>query len=310
MQLAWIDDFLALAEEAHFSRTAERRHVTQPALSRRIRALEDWVGAELFDRASRHVALTAAGRAFRPAAEDVRRRLGQGREDAREAARSASSIIRLACTHMLASTWLPYRLAAAELDLPHTASMELRVDNMVACERLMRWGEADLLLCHHADCAPAELDPAAFRRTWLASDRLVAVSAPDATGAPLHAVPETTGRRTPYLAFRDESGLGRILRNSIPFRDLSRRLDAVFHSHAVLTLTTLARSGRGLAFVPLSLVQADFDQGRLVHAGGEATSIEIEICLIRPIARSTQAIEAFWRLACERAQGTLSDAAR
>ena len=47
MELVWLEDFLALAEALNFSRAAEARHVTQPAFSRRIRALEGWIGAAL-----------------------------------------------------------------------------------------------------------------------------------------------------------------------------------------------------------------------------------------------------------------------
>jgi DNA-binding transcriptional LysR family regulator len=44
MNLSWLHDFLALAETGNFSRAADARHMTQPAFSRRIRALEDWLG--------------------------------------------------------------------------------------------------------------------------------------------------------------------------------------------------------------------------------------------------------------------------
>jgi hypothetical protein len=50
MELAWLEDFIALVEAGNFLRAAERRYITQPAFSRRIRALEAWVGAPLFDR--------------------------------------------------------------------------------------------------------------------------------------------------------------------------------------------------------------------------------------------------------------------
>src|ERR1700733_3333174 len=85
MELIWFEDYLALAETLNFSRAAEARHMTQPAFSRRIRALEEWVGAPLFDRAGQPVALTAAGRRFRPAADDLLRRLLRAREEARDA---------------------------------------------------------------------------------------------------------------------------------------------------------------------------------------------------------------------------------
>ena len=62
MELNWLEDFLALAERRNFSRAAEARHVTQPAFSRRIRALEDWVGTPLVVRASQGVVLNAPAR--------------------------------------------------------------------------------------------------------------------------------------------------------------------------------------------------------------------------------------------------------
>lgn len=64
MQIKWIDDILAVAELKNFSRAAEVRCITQSALSRRIRSLEEWVGVELVDRGTYPVQLTAAGRTF------------------------------------------------------------------------------------------------------------------------------------------------------------------------------------------------------------------------------------------------------
>ena len=67
LNLSWLDDSLALVESGNFSRAAEERHMTQPAFSRRIRALEEWLGTELFDRSSQPARLTAAGEWFRNA---------------------------------------------------------------------------------------------------------------------------------------------------------------------------------------------------------------------------------------------------
>jgi len=65
--------FLAVAEELHFSRAAERLFVSQPALSKQIRQLERSLGVELFDRDRRAVALTAAGDALLPRASELLR---------------------------------------------------------------------------------------------------------------------------------------------------------------------------------------------------------------------------------------------
>ena len=87
MEMAWLEDFLAILECGGFSRAAERRNVTQPALSRRVRALEQWVGTPLFDRSTHAVTLTPAGQRFRETAEDLLRRLQLGRDAALEAAK-------------------------------------------------------------------------------------------------------------------------------------------------------------------------------------------------------------------------------
>ena len=50
MRLEWLDDILAVAETGSFQAAAERRHVTQPAFSRRLRAIEESLGVQLFDR--------------------------------------------------------------------------------------------------------------------------------------------------------------------------------------------------------------------------------------------------------------------
>ena len=65
MDMKWIEDFLCLAETRSFSRSASERHASQPAFSRRIQALEHWLGATLVDRASVPLSLTTAGQLFR-----------------------------------------------------------------------------------------------------------------------------------------------------------------------------------------------------------------------------------------------------
>ncbi|MFX8445328.1 LysR family transcriptional regulator, partial [Acinetobacter baumannii] len=75
MELDWLEDFLALVDSGNFSRAAQARNLTQPAFGRRIRALEDWAGAALFDRSTHRIGLTPAGERFRPFAEDIVRRV-------------------------------------------------------------------------------------------------------------------------------------------------------------------------------------------------------------------------------------------
>jgi DNA-binding transcriptional LysR family regulator len=71
MDFDQLETFLEVARHASFSRAAEKRYRTQPAISSQIRSLEEEVGARLFDRSGGKVALTAAGKAFQQYAEQA-----------------------------------------------------------------------------------------------------------------------------------------------------------------------------------------------------------------------------------------------
>ncbi len=95
MQTRRLRYFIALAEELHFSRTAARLHIAQQALSKQIRELEDSVGAQLLQRSTRNVELTAAGAAFLEAARATVAAFDDGVETARRMARGEAGTLRL-----------------------------------------------------------------------------------------------------------------------------------------------------------------------------------------------------------------------
>ena len=71
MNTKWLEDFISLADTRSFSRSAQLRHVTQPAFSRRIQSLEAWTGFALVDRSSYPTRLTPAGTTFYAQALDI-----------------------------------------------------------------------------------------------------------------------------------------------------------------------------------------------------------------------------------------------
>ena len=107
MELRQIRSFLSIAETLHFSRTAELVHLSQPALSLQIRALESEVGVRLLERNRRKTALTAAGRAFRDAAIRGVSQLDRAIRNARLAADGKLGLLRIGFISTAGSELVP-----------------------------------------------------------------------------------------------------------------------------------------------------------------------------------------------------------
>ena len=95
MELRHLRYFVAVAEELHFRRAADRLHVAQPAVSEQIRKLESELGVQLFDRTQRSVSLTASGQAMLGEARRVLRQADVAQMAARNAAEDAKSRLRI-----------------------------------------------------------------------------------------------------------------------------------------------------------------------------------------------------------------------
>lgn len=295
MEIEWLEDFLTLVETSHFSRAAEKRNLSQPAFSRRIRMLEAWVGAPLFNRDTHRVELTVAGEQWRPTAEDVLRRLSVGREQAQQAAAGLGSTIKFASTHALSIIFFPRWLEEMEAAARLGASVSLVTDNMAGCEQKMLQGQAHFLLCHHHPSASVSFRPNYFRSITVGHDVLIPVSAPaEGSADALYSLPGEMLSPTPHLAYSEVSGMGRILAATLASDGPSVWLTPVFTAHVATVLASMARAGRGLAWLPLSLVAGDLDSGALVRAGDAAWDVPIEIRLYRPRARQGAAAEQFW----------------
>ncbi len=107
MELRQIRSFLSIAETLHFGRTAELIHLSQPALSLQIRALEEEVGVRLFERNRRKTTLTAAGLAFRDDAAAALSQLEQAMRSARLAANGKLGLLRIGFISTVGSEIVP-----------------------------------------------------------------------------------------------------------------------------------------------------------------------------------------------------------
>ena len=292
MELIWFEDYLALAETLNFSRAAEARHVTQPAFSRRIRALEEWIGAALFTRTTHGVALTPAGEHFHTQAEVLTRALHQLRRDTLDASGRGARLLSIAATHALSFTFFPKWVRRHESVLA-LGNLNLISDSMQACEQMMLRGDAQFLLCHSHPNMSSRLETGQFRSIVVGADTLVPLSAPKPNGAPRW--PLDGGAPVKYLAYSAQSGLGRIVAGRWGDRGRGFMLETVFTSHLAATLLSMTRAGDGVAWLPRTLAEEDIAAGLLVEAGDSKFEIPIDIRLFRPAARQSDAAESVWK---------------
>jgi len=301
LDLDWLEDFIALAASGNFSRAAESRAIAQPAFSRHIRALEEWVGADLIDRGSHPVELTAAGTRFLPLVQEVVAALEASRIKARAAHDEAAAGLRFAVTHSLSICFFPGWLARLEAQL-RPGAVQTMSDHSRACEHLMTQRQVQFLLCYGHPDVPSRMDSDDFPLTRLGGDRLLPVSVPDAAGQPLFTIDR--GGPIPVLQYSEASGLGQIMRHRLRglyrerAQDVSQRAEIsfVFTAHSALLLKTMACSGRGLAWLPQSLILDELRSGSLIQAADEAWIVDIDIRLYRQRAAMSATAERLWSL--------------
>ncbi len=287
MELKWLEDFLSLAETRSFSRSAEARHVTQSAFSRRIQALELWLGVGLIDRSTYPTTLTPAGRRFRETAEETVRMLQASRVDLRAGTGSGGPMVSVAALHTLSLAFFPAWFRGIEARTGPVAT-RLLPDDFHNCLQAIAEGGYDFLLTFHHPSVPILLDPDLYPHRVVGADALVAVHAP-ALPAPTAEAP------APLLAYAAESFLGRVSLfaqaqgQAPPGRIAHTNANAMAEA-----LKAMALEGHGLAWVPRSLVTRELAEGRLVAAGSD---LPLEIRLYRNRARTRAAVEAVWSAA-------------
>jgi len=292
LDLGWLEDFLALAESGNFSRAAELRAIAQPAFSRHIKSLEEWVGVALVDRSAHPVSLTEAGKRFRPAVHSLLEELVAARRAALAVDGLAAQSLRFAATHVLSLRYFPNWLGAIEARLA-LGPIEVVSDNMAACEELMLQRKVQFLLCHSHPAVPGRLDASQFMSTRTGEDLLMPVTSRQSPVDTDWQLGETTRSDVPVLAYSEASGLGRIMRALLPAAFHEHH--TVFTAHHAELLKTMVLDGRGIAWLPLSLIDRELHEGRLHVAGGPRWQVPLDIRLFRRRTEPSEAANAFWQ---------------
>ncbi len=276
MRLEWIDDLLAVAEHGSFQAACEKRNVSQPAFSRRIRQIELALGVTLFDRSARPARLSAHVNDQL----DRMRELSAGLRDLSGALRDTEGTRRrrivIASQHAIAATSTPEIIGHfADLDI----DTRLRSANRDDCLAQIMTRRADIAFIH--DVAGAQEIPGSdfLEILQIGTEALIPVYASDH----LETLNQSYERgELPVIAYPADVFLGQVQRRVI-FPRLTRVGRVRPRLETALTLAALefARTGFAIAWIPEPLARTDIRIGRLVDLSTTLPSISMTLIAVR-----------------------------
>lgn len=291
MNLVWLEDFIELARTRSFSRAAENRFVTHPAFGRRIKALEQWVGAALVTR-SQPVTLTRAGKLFLDAAHNASDVLYAARAQLRESPAESNDILRLATGRTLSQTFFPDWYDGIR---QHCGPFPVSITTGGAQDVIIKLGEsdADLLLIYSSPATRMLIDHQRFESLTIAHEMLLPVSAPDQRGRPLYRLDAKAGV-VPWLAFSQTLTLRGVLAKHLAELEQKPVLKMVYQADSYESIQEMALRGTGVAWLPQRLVQKDLAEGRLLIVGDQSLRLRFDISLFRVRGGSNELVDTIW----------------
>jgi DNA-binding transcriptional LysR family regulator len=291
VHLVWLEDFIELARTRSFSRAAENRFVTHPAFGRRIKALEQWVGAELVTR-SQPVTLTRAGKLFLDAANNSVDVLYAARAQLQETPAETENILRLATGRTLSQSFFPDWYEGIR---QHCGVFPVSIATGGAQDVIMKLaaGEADLLMIYSSPATRMLIDHQRYESQTIAHELLLPVSAPDKRGKPLYRLGPKAGAM-PWLAFSQTLTLRGVLAKHLAELEQKPALKMVYQADSYEAIQEMAVRGTGVAWLPQRLVQKDLAEGRLLIAGEPHLRVRFDVSLYRVRGSANALVNAIW----------------
>lgn len=275
METKWLEDFLTLAETRSFSRAAELRNITQPAFSRRIQALEAWLGAALVDRTMYPTRLTAEGEIFRGEAVSMLAHLSEVRTLLRGREYANTKSIRIAMPHTLSLAFFPDWIRRVEQRVGFVSTKVIALNVHDAAMSLVE-GISDMALVYHHPHQPVQLDPKRFNALSIGVESIYPYSRCDEDGKALFEFPRSDGGIIPFLCYAPNAYLKRMVDYILEQITPRARLEIRCETDMAEGLKSMLLEGHGIAFLPENAVRREIEAGLLVCVGRQySTQMEI-----------------------------------
>ena len=309
METKWLEDFLCLAEARNFSRAATDRHITQSAFSRRIMALEEWLGVALVDRSVHPAILTSAGWLFRRLAADLLRDAYAARAllSGHQPLADKAKVVEFAVAHTLVFTLFPDWLKHLRDGLGSLLTRVHAINVPEGVQQLVD-GDCDILLAYHHRQLPILLDPNRFPFLLLGVERILPFSAPDPHGRPKFSLPASSGEPLPFMAYSSGAFLGYVVEMMLLNPPAPYHLRRCFETHMSEALKAMVVAGHGVGWLPESCVTQELKEGKLVQAGPSGWATDLEVRMYRSATSPKPIVADLWSFVSQELAGSKAGA--
>ncbi|RXJ74025.1 transcriptional regulator [Veronia nyctiphanis] len=275
MDFKLLEDFVCLAHASSFTAAARERFVTQPAFSRRIRSLEQWVGTSLVNRDSQNLELTDQGKAFVTEAEAILDKLYTAREMARSVKSYDGHEVSVAAQNSIVQTLFMRWMREIEKEVG-PIYVRLSSDRLADSIDLFSRGLVDYLMCYTRDGIGVSIDTERYQSTVIGNEILVPVSS-CGQGGPQYQLPGEPDNPIPLVGYSHQTLFGKAIDQLLVKHAcfLDRRYENPF-SH---TLKSMVQAGYGIAWLPMSFIKDEVKRGELYLAGSERWHISFQITI-------------------------------
>jgi len=291
MRLEWLEDIIAVAETGSLSEAAERRNLTQSAFSRRVRAIEEYVGVPLFDRERKPLQMQATTRQQRERIAGMANDLRQLVADLRSGSEVSQNRVVFASQHALTTALAPDLLRWLGVQAPNVY-VRLRSANHDDCFGLLLSRQADLAFVYRPDGDPHLIEADFIETLILGQDRLIPVFARE-QASKLNT--DFQAGELPVIAYPQDVFLGQVMTQRVlpPLMNIVRPVPRV-ETALTLAAIELAHVGVGVAWVPASLALKHIEANTLIDLSTTLPTANLEVTAVRVAQPGKSATVMLW----------------
>ena len=289
MNLEWIDDLLAVIDSGSLSNAAQRRFITQPAFSRRIRAIEKSMGAVLIDRARKPIQAEPGLIALEPRLREASQMLHELKRDIGIAGSEHGELV-LVGQHAISTTVAP--LLIKSVGSQSQTKIRLRSANREDCLSLLLTRQVDIALLYQLSDAQDKLKDQFFDTHPLGQELLVPVIASTQLKQFQKEFLQGSIR---IIAYPRNVFLGDVQHRKL-LPQISNKVDIQWLTETALTSAALqlTLSGNGVAWVPLILASTAIERGDLTRLDPELPVEAMSIVALKLAQQDKPRVTTAW----------------